>query len=59
VRGASAPLVVSGAPQGVEGNSVRVRASAVLDRRTVGIRAPRFAIGRIIGIEIDAWLQPA
>jgi hypothetical protein len=51
--------VFSGALQAVEGDGVRVRASAVLDRRTVGIRVPGFVIGRIIGIEIDAWLQPA
>jgi polyisoprenoid-binding protein YceI len=58
VRGTSVPLVVSGTPEAVDGGWVRVRASAVLDRRSVGIRAPRLAIGRIIGIGIDAWLRP-
>ena len=59
LRGASAPLTVTGAPEAVDATSIRVRASAVLDRRSVGIRAPGFLIGRIIGIEIDAWLTPA
>jgi polyisoprenoid-binding protein YceI len=59
VRGASAPLVVSGGPEAVEGEELRIRASAVLDRTAVGIRAPRLLIGRIIGIEIDAWLRRA
>ena len=59
VRGASAPLQVSGCAEAVDGTWLRVRASAVLDRTTVGIRAPGFLIGRRIGIEVDAWLTRA
>ena len=57
VRGTSAPLTVTGAP-GTDGDAVRVRASAVLDRSVVGIRAPRFLIGRTIRIAVDACLVP-
>ena len=61
VRGTSTPLVVTGAPEAasLEGDWVRVRAHGVLDRTAVGIRAPRFLIGRTVGIEIDAWLTPS
>ena len=59
VRGVSAPLPVSGDAEAVDGTWVRIRASAVLDRTTVGIRAPGFLIGRRIGIEVDAWLRRA
>ena len=58
LRGTSTPLTVTGKPEAGNGTSIRVRACTVLDRRSVGIRAPRFLIGRIIGIEIDAWLTP-
>jgi polyisoprenoid-binding protein YceI len=58
VRGTSAPLTVTGTAESValDGEWVRVRASGVLDRTTVGIRAPSFLIGREVRIEIDAWL---
>jgi polyisoprenoid-binding protein YceI len=60
VRGVSAPLAVTGATEsaGRDDGWVRVRASAALDRTAVGIRAPRFLIGRVVGIQIDAWLAP-
>jgi len=58
VRGVSAPLAVTGMPESTArgGPWVRVRAAGVIDRTAVGIRAPRFLIGRLVGIEIDAWL---
>jgi polyisoprenoid-binding protein YceI len=61
VRGVSAPLAVTGMPEAtaLDGSWVRVRASGVIDRTAVGIRAPRFVIGRLVGIEIDAWLTPS
>ena len=61
VRGVSAPLAVTGMPESaaLDGTWVRVRASGGIDRAAVGIRAPRFLIGRLVGIEIDAWLTPA
>jgi polyisoprenoid-binding protein YceI len=60
VRGRSAPLTVTGGPEAAEldGEWVRVRACGVLDRRSVGIRAPSFLVGRDVEIAIDAWLTP-
>jgi polyisoprenoid-binding protein YceI len=58
VRGVTAPLAVVGTPE-PDGGFLRVRASAVLDRTTVGIRVPRIVIGRLVRIEIDAWLTPS
>jgi polyisoprenoid-binding protein YceI len=61
VRGTTAPLTVTGRPEamGPEGEWLRVRAEAVLDRAAVGIRAPAFIIGRTVSITIDAWLRRA
>ena len=60
VRGTTAPLTVTGGPEATAPDDgwVRVRASGVLDRRTVGIKAPSFLIGRDVTITIDAWLTP-
>jgi hypothetical protein len=35
---------------------VHVRGTAVLDRTAIGLRAPRFLIGRQVTITVDAWL---
>jgi polyisoprenoid-binding protein YceI len=61
VRGTTVPLAVTGRPEaaGLDGEWLRVRGEAVLDRAAVGIRAPRFLIGRTITIRIDAWLTPS
>jgi polyisoprenoid-binding protein YceI len=61
VRGTSVPLTVVGAPEAADhdGQFVRVRGCATLDRTAVGIRAPSFLIGRTVEIEIDAWLTPS
>ncbi len=57
VRGTSAPLAVSAAPvTEVDGESLRIRAVAVLDRTAVGIQAPAFLIGRTVAIDVDARL---
>jgi polyisoprenoid-binding protein YceI len=58
VRGTSAPLALLVQPEvgGQDGSWVRVRASGVIDRRSVGIRAPSFLIGREVAVTIDAWL---
>jgi polyisoprenoid-binding protein YceI len=58
VRGVRAPLTVTGTAE-QDGECVRVCASAVLDRTTVGLRVPRLVIGRLVGIEIEAWLSPS
>lgn len=60
VRGTTVPLAVTGRPEAaaLDGEWLRVRAEAVLDRTAVGIRAPRFLIGRTVSIAIDAWLTP-
>ncbi len=55
VRGTATPLEVAGVAESADGGTV-VRAAAVLDRRAVGIRAPRVLVGRVVSIEIDAWL---
>ena len=57
VRGTATPLEVTAVEEHVDG-AVIVRAAAVLDRLAVGIRAPRPVIGRVVRIEIDAWLVP-
>lgn len=59
VRGTSAPLRVVGTPEVAAAGWVRVRAWGELDRTAVGIRAPGFLVGRMIRIDIDAWLRPA
>ncbi|SOD99075.1 YceI family protein [Blastococcus haudaquaticus] len=57
VRGTSAPLAVTGVAEVLPDGWVRVRATAALDRRSVGIRAPRFLIGSTVEIDVDAWLS--
>jgi hypothetical protein len=57
VRGTSTPLLVTGRAEVLPDGWVRVRSTAALDRRAVGIRAPRFLIGHRVEIEVDAWLS--
>lgn len=57
VRGTATPLQVAGVAEPVDGGTV-VQAAATLDRRAVGIRAPRALVGRVVQVEIDAWLGP-
>ncbi len=57
VRGTACPLEVAGVAEPADGGIV-VRAAATLDRLAVGIRAPRVLIGRVVRIEVDAWLLP-
>ncbi|MBN1093156.1 YceI family protein [Blastococcus sp. TML/M2B] len=57
VRGTATPLAVAGVAEPGEGGTL-VRAAATLDRTAVGIRAPRLLVGRVVRIEIDAWLVP-
>ena len=58
LRGTSAALPVRATPEpvGTDGDGLRIRGTAVLDRTSIGIRAPRFVIGREVRIEVDAWL---
>jgi len=56
LRGTSVPLTVTGPAEVLPDGWVRVRATASLDRTAVGIRAPRFLIGRRVEIDVDAWL---
>jgi len=56
VRGTSVPLTVTGPTEPQPDGWVRVRATASLDRTAVGVRAPRFLIGRRVEIDVDAWL---
>ena len=57
VRGTASPLEVAGIAESADGG-ILVRAAATLDRLAVRIRAPRVVIGRVVRIEIDAWLVP-
>jgi polyisoprenoid-binding protein YceI len=57
VRGTSTPLTVSGSAEPTADGWLHVRAAAVLDRTSVGIRAPRLLIGRTVAIDLDAWLS--
>ena len=57
LRGTSAPVAVTGIVEGGPDGWIRVRGSAALDRVAVGIRAPRFLIGRTVEIDVDAWLS--
>jgi polyisoprenoid-binding protein YceI len=61
VRGRTVPLIVTARPEAaaLDGGWLRVRAEATLDRTAVGIRAPRFLIGRTVTITVDAWLRPS
>ncbi|MFD5250080.1 YceI family protein [Amycolatopsis sp. NPDC058340] len=58
-RGESCPLTVTATGPDDNGDGTwRVLAGAVLDRRAIGIRAPRFLIGREITIALDVVLSP-
>jgi polyisoprenoid-binding protein YceI len=58
VRGQSVPLAVTGIPEAGPDGWVRVRATATLDRTTIGLRVPALLIGRTVTIGVDAWIQP-
>ncbi|MGY1771170.1 YceI family protein [Blastococcus sp. SYSU D00813] len=58
LRGTSTPLAVRAVP-GLRGGRLLLRATATMDRRSVGIRAPRPVIGRQVRIEVEAELAPA
>jgi polyisoprenoid-binding protein YceI len=58
LRGTSTPLEVRATPEPVtaDENRLRIRGTAVLDRRAVGIRFPAVLIGHSVRIDVDAWL---
>jgi polyisoprenoid-binding protein YceI len=59
-RGTSCPLTVTGTVvEDSPAGTVHVRGTAVLDRTAIGLRAPRFLIGRQVTITVDAWLTTA
>ncbi|GAA4360451.1 YceI family protein [Angustibacter luteus] len=60
-RGTSCPLTLHGTLPGEPGpdGRVPVEATAVLDRRDLGLKAPRLMIGRQVGITVTAWLRLA
>jgi polyisoprenoid-binding protein YceI len=58
VRGRTVPLTLTVShPDEESATALHVVATAALDRRSVGIRAPVFLIGHQISIIIDAWLD--
>jgi hypothetical protein len=50
--------VTGGPADGSSADQLHVVGTAVLDRRAVGIRAPRLLIGRTVTVTVDAWLAP-
>ena len=60
-RGTSCALTLQGTrpSQPDEDGSVRVEATAVLDRRDLGVKAPRVLIGHQLSITVTVWLAPA
>ena len=60
-RGTSCPLTLHGARPGQpdEDGCVQVEATAVLDRRELGVKAPRVLIGHQLSITVTAWLARA
>lgn len=58
-RGESCPLTVTATGPADNGDGTwRVVAGATFDRRAIGLRAPRFLIGREITIALDVVLAP-
>lgn len=58
-RGEFCPLTVTATgPEDNGDGTWRVLAGAVFDRRAIGLRAPRFLIGREITIALDVVLAP-
>jgi len=53
-HGATIPVTVEAQPTNASIGSLAVRATATFDRRALGVRAPRFMIGREIVVEINA-----
>jgi polyisoprenoid-binding protein YceI len=59
LRGTTCPLTVTGSwAAGSAPGAVAVTGTATLDRTAVGIRAPRFLIGRTVTITVAAELTP-
>jgi polyisoprenoid-binding protein YceI len=60
-RGTTCPLTLHGTLPGQPrpDGGVPVEATAVLDRRDLGLNAPRLMIGRQVAITVTAWLLPA
>ncbi|WP_409329199.1 YceI family protein [Trujillonella humicola] len=58
LRGTSTPLAVRAVPELRDGRLL-LRATATVDRRSVGIRAPRLVIGTEVRIVVEAELAPA
>ena len=58
LRGHRCPLQLTAELVLVAGGRGRVRASATLDRRDVGITVPRLLVGRWVDVEVEAVLVP-
>lgn len=56
-RGVSAPLTGTARASSVDGSSATLTATARLDRRTLGIRAPGFMIGKFVDITVSATIH--
>lgn len=58
-HGASTPITLDAAVTDSPDGSMTVQASGDLDRRDLGVRAPRFMIGHRIRIQLDVTIGPA
>lgn len=56
-KGTTRGIILTATAQEQNDGTMRVRATGQLDRRHYGVKAPRFLIGRLVDLEIDAALQ--
>lgn len=57
-RGTSTPLALSVAAEDVGQDQVEIHAEASLDRRELGVRAPRLLIGHLVSITVvSRWVR--
>lgn len=56
-RGVSVPLTGTAQASSVDGSAAALTATARLDRRTLGVRAPGFMIGKFVEIAVSGTLH--
>lgn len=57
LRGTTCPLELVVVPV-PDGPASRVRATGTVDRRQLGLRAPRLLVGSMVSLTVDAYLLP-
>ncbi len=58
VRGVTTELIGTARASTVDGGEVTLTATVRMDRKPLGIRAPRFVIGRFVDITVTATIRP-